>query len=423
MSVRARRNFDAQDVTIACAAALLAQLVLRRRLLAAVAEARRGRHLERQRAAHRRRDHAGAQAREQEPDEAPVSQWQRKQPVAAKTQPQAPLPSTQGREDAPRPSRRRSATAAAPVRRRRRSAEPAEHARRPPTSSAAATVASTEGLRAGRRERNGDRPAQGARRRHVPRAARAWFASHFNIRGKIPFDKLKKLHAARRCHVTPDRKVGGFSIVKPSGDSTFDAEVRGDARAHPVERRRAARAAADVPRDVLGSSLPVGFQCTVREALRMTSRRRPWRPSLPSPPRPLRAAVASLGSAPAGRRGTPSPAPGAPGDQPDESMLGTVEVNGSAEGLPPLPKMGVVPIVPTGSADSLVNLVVRRDMELSGQFEVLSEDTRAVRAFHAHDAARPRRVARQGRRVRAPRVRPARRHRLDRRRSSSARRT
>jgi TolB protein len=59
---------------------------------------------------------------------------------------------------------------------------------------------------------------------------------------------------------------------------------------------------------------------------------------------------------------------------PDESVLGTVEVNGSAgEGLPPLPKMSVVPIVTTGSADSLVNLVVRRDMELSGQFEVLED--------------------------------------------------
>jgi TolB protein len=61
---------------------------------------------------------------------------------------------------------------------------------------------------------------------------------------------------------------------------------------------------------------------------------------------------------------------------PDESILGTVDVNGSAsEGLPPLPKMAVVPIVPTGSADSLVNLVVRHDMELSGQFDVLGEDT------------------------------------------------
>jgi TolB protein len=59
---------------------------------------------------------------------------------------------------------------------------------------------------------------------------------------------------------------------------------------------------------------------------------------------------------------------------PDESVLGTVDANGSGDGLPPLPKMGVVPVVPTGTADSLVYLVVRRDMELSGQFDVQSED-------------------------------------------------
>jgi TolB protein len=77
-----------------------------------------------------------------------------------------------------------------------------------------------------------------------------------------------------------------------------------------------------------------------------------------------------------------APARNAAGDvpggqaEPDESLLGTVDVNGSAtEGLPPLPKMGIVPIVPTGSADSLVNLVTRRDMELSGQFDVLPEDS------------------------------------------------
>ncbi len=64
-----------------------------------------------------------------------------------------------------------------------------------------------------------------------------------------------------------------------------------------------------------------------------------------------------------------------PSDQPDESLLGTIDVNGSAQGLPPLPKMAVVPIITAGTADSVVNLVVRRDMELSGQFEVLDENT------------------------------------------------
>jgi TolB protein len=37
--------------------------------------------------------------------------------------------------------------------------------------------------------------------------------------------------------------------------------------------------------------------------------------------------------------------------------------------------MGVVPIITTGTADNIVNLVVRRDMDLSGQFEVLDEST------------------------------------------------
>jgi TolB protein len=75
----------------------------------------------------------------------------------------------------------------------------------------------------------------------------------------------------------------------------------------------------------------------------------------------------------------PGATPGNPAhsgsDPPDESILGTIEVNGTAEGLPPLPKMAVVPIVTTGTADSVVNLVVRHDMELSGQFEVLDENS------------------------------------------------
>jgi TolB protein len=71
---------------------------------------------------------------------------------------------------------------------------------------------------------------------------------------------------------------------------------------------------------------------------------------------------------------SPSPTSSSATDQPDESVLGTIDVNGSAQGLPPLPKMGIVPIITTGAADSVVNLVVRRDMELSGQFEVLDEN-------------------------------------------------
>jgi TolB protein len=84
----------------------------------------------------------------------------------------------------------------------------------------------------------------------------------------------------------------------------------------------------------------------------------------------LAAILAPLG----GRARAADPAPGNPPTaEPNEDLLGTVEVNGSAEGLPPLPKMSVVPLVTTGVADSIVNLVVRRDMALSGQFDVLDD--------------------------------------------------
>ncbi|HEY4013718.1 MAG TPA: tolB protein [Polyangiaceae bacterium] len=87
-------------------------------------------------------------------------------------------------------------------------------------------------------------------------------------------------------------------------------------------------------------------------------------------------AFAVFCAARAGGADTASPAPAATvaADQPNEDLLGTVEVNGSAGGLPPLPKLGIVPIITTGSADSVVNFVVRRDMELSGQFDVLDEN-------------------------------------------------
>ncbi|MGD0678298.1 MAG: tolB protein [Polyangiaceae bacterium] len=87
---------------------------------------------------------------------------------------------------------------------------------------------------------------------------------------------------------------------------------------------------------------------------------------------PLAALVVSLAFRPSAAA-EPVPA-AASSAAADEDLLGTIDVNGSAEGLPPLPKMAVVPIVTTGTADSIVNLVVRRDLELSGQFEVIDEN-------------------------------------------------
>ncbi len=76
--------------------------------------------------------------------------------------------------------------------------------------------------------------------------------------------------------------------------------------------------------------------------------------------------------------------PGVP--PPNEDLLGTIEVNGSGDGLPPLPRLAVVPIVTTGTADGIVNLVVHRDLELSGQFDVL-DDAKAPSGPFTHTTA------------------------------------
>lgn len=54
----------------------------------------------------------------------------------------------------------------------------------------------------------------------------SWFVAHFQIRGKIPFDKLKTLRSLVSVTVTADRRVGSVAVLKPSGDATFDGEVQ-----------------------------------------------------------------------------------------------------------------------------------------------------------------------------------------------------
>jgi TolB protein len=61
-----------------------------------------------------------------------------------------------------------------------------------------------------------------------------------------------------------------------------------------------------------------------------------------------------------------------PPPPPDESVLGTVDVTGAAAA--PLPKLAVMPIVTTSEADTTLQLVVKKDLDLSGQFEVVADD-------------------------------------------------
>ena len=78
--------------------------------------------------------------------------------------------------------------------------------------------------------------------------------------------------------------------------------------------------------------------------------------------------------------------PSAPATQPpppDESILGTVEITGAASA--PLPKLAVMPIVTTSDADTTLQLVVKKDLDLSGQFDVV-DDSVAPTGLYLHDS-------------------------------------
>jgi hypothetical protein len=259
VSAGARRTFDAQDLTIACAAALLAQLVF-----VAVFSMPSPKLVQ----ADITNDNAqpiavaitpvlklGSKTTSKLP-----TQWQRRQPTAAKSQPQAPLPSTKAEKTAEAiPTT--TATAAAPVVDAGK-VEPL-NPMAPEDAGATASVASAEGAEQGAANGTETDPLKARAADSYKQTLIAWFGSHLEIRGKIPFDQLKKLHVTTRVEITPDRKVSGFSIVKPSGDPILDGEVQST-----LARIQSSGVELPAPPpmypDFLGSSLPVGFQCTVR---------------------------------------------------------------------------------------------------------------------------------------------------------------
>lgn len=261
MTEAARHTFEAQEITIACALALLAQLGF----VAAFS-------LPSPKLVQADISNENAQPiavaitpvlklGTKNPKNLP-NQWTRKKPVAAKSEPAA-LPSPQA-EKTPEaiPKTNVPDASVAPV-------VSDAGAREQPNPTAAAdsgavsTASSVQGSEQGAANGTEADPLK-ARAADMYRAQLAsWFASRFQIRGKIPFDKLKTLHASAVVTVTPDRKVGSFSVVRPSGDSTFDAEVQ-------ATLARIQGSGAELPApppmypEMLGQSLPVGFQCTVQ---------------------------------------------------------------------------------------------------------------------------------------------------------------
>ncbi len=190
------------------------------------------------------------------------AQWQRRAPAAAKTEPAAlPSPQADKTPQAIPTARVPDASVAPTVSDAASPVQPNPTA--PDDAGVVATAASTEGSEQGAAGGTETDPLK-ARAADMYRAQlAAFFAARFQIRGKIPFDTLKTLHAAATVTVTSDRKVGSFSVVRPSGNPRFDTEVQ-----ETLARVRSGGAELPAPPpmypEMLGQSLPVGFQCTVQ---------------------------------------------------------------------------------------------------------------------------------------------------------------
>ena len=91
----------------------------------------------------------------------------------------------------------------------------------------------------------------------------AWFSARFNIRGKVPWETLKTLKATVVVDITPDRKVGGYDVVKGSGNEAFDDQLYRDLAKVQVSGAVLPPPPENYP-DILGTKQRLSFQCTVQ---------------------------------------------------------------------------------------------------------------------------------------------------------------
>lgn len=139
---------------------------------------------------------------------------------------------------------------------------PAHPAAPPPRKNVQNTPMATRGATAGSDDGTEVDPLK-ARAVDTYRAQLAgWFASHFSIRGKVPFDTLRTLQA-RVVVTTAERHVTGFSVTQPSGNDVFDEDVRttlSSLQASGVELP----APPPAYPELLAESVPLTFRCTVK---------------------------------------------------------------------------------------------------------------------------------------------------------------
>ncbi len=91
----------------------------------------------------------------------------------------------------------------------------------------------------------------------------AWFSNRFHIRGKLPFDRLSKLSASVVVGVSDARHVISFTIVAPSGDPTFDGQLRADLAAIQASGVELPAPPPEHP-ELLESNVHLRFACTIR---------------------------------------------------------------------------------------------------------------------------------------------------------------
>jgi hypothetical protein len=111
-----------------------------------------------------------------------------------------------------------------------------------------------------------------------------WFNARFRPPSEgAPCAELKKLGASVVVTVNGDRSVGGYSVVKPSGNATFDASVR-----TMLDGARGEQLPPPPPLypDILGQSLPLrlsGQNAKCNDAPSAPSQPAPAAPTEPSP--------------------------------------------------------------------------------------------------------------------------------------------
>ncbi len=92
-----------------------------------------------------------------------------------------------------------------------------------------------------------------------------WFRARFAIRGKVPFETLKTLRASVVVTIGPERTVTGFNITRPSGNSTFDDQLRASLETIVSSGSELPSPPQAYP-DILKSTQGIDFRCTIRSS-------------------------------------------------------------------------------------------------------------------------------------------------------------